>query len=827
MKKNNPLQDKEFLKELDQYRNKVIYAKVTSLTWEEDPIEFIEGQVASGSISIDGSSACRRTCSLSMSVNPRSMSDLKYYDKVDNGYDPRKWRSAEYAPTNQSFSRLDWSLDTKFALAIGLKNEINPDYDDIIWFPQGVYVITQFSQTLNAQGYTVSISGKDKICLLDGTVGGNVFATHDFGKLYVWDRERNVEKIEDIPIYQIVREMIHTYAKEPYHNIIINDLDDVSVELIQLKAKNTTIYIYEIYENEDYTGSYTTQMLLVKDDNKTSLANRFDAAWESSDVEGVFLTVGGEYYKLLLKGTYGDTIGYRATDLIYAGDLIANVGETIVSVLDKIKKMLGEFEYFYDLDGHFVFQRKKIYHNINFTNEVVIDQEHFHMPPSSVSQYSYEFTGTNLISSFQNSPKITNLKNDYSIWGERTSGDTKAKIHLRWAIDEKPSIFEAPGYYEERDGEIIEYAATTYVAGESFTTKEGNEIILDWRDLLYEMAYLDSKKDYSIQHLRELIDATSDLDQIQAYEKQIFDLDNLRMNRWSPYFADILEFWPDIRNIHMQAPSIENYKTNVTKTSTIAIPMTGNFTDRWQTIQNDTNLTESERAEKLVELYGEFANIIGLKADINLLIGYNFTKYWSDYEDWLERKENQFFCSSINAGIDAMGQLEYIINQPENLLFWIDFFNNEELLLPYRVGKIGRRPKAVNDTMVKAIFYKEIPNVMFVNPDDESEDLANDTQLNYVRMNIPEYLDGYLTISTRGKSAKEALDDLLYENTFFQDQITIQAVPIYYLEPNTRIRVYDALSGIDGDYFVTKISYQMNADGLMSITATKVNEDIL
>jgi hypothetical protein len=41
--------------------------------------------------------------------------------------------------------------------------------------------------------------------------------------------------------------------------------------------------------------------------------------------------------------------------LTYAGDLIANIGETVTSVLDKIKNMLGEFEYFYDLDGHFVF----------------------------------------------------------------------------------------------------------------------------------------------------------------------------------------------------------------------------------------------------------------------------------------------------------------------------------------------------------------------------------------------------------------------------------------------------------------------------------------
>jgi hypothetical protein len=60
----------------------------------------------------------------------------------------------------------------------------------------------------------------------------------------------------------------------------------------------------------------------------------------------------------LTKIEYGDTAGYRTTELTYAGDLIANVGESITSVLDKIKNMLVEFEYFYDVDGRFIFQKK-------------------------------------------------------------------------------------------------------------------------------------------------------------------------------------------------------------------------------------------------------------------------------------------------------------------------------------------------------------------------------------------------------------------------------------------------------------------------------------
>ena len=31
--------------------------------------------------------------------------------------------------------------------------------------------------------------------------------------------------LDDIPIKDIVREAVHTYAREPYHNIIIKDID--------------------------------------------------------------------------------------------------------------------------------------------------------------------------------------------------------------------------------------------------------------------------------------------------------------------------------------------------------------------------------------------------------------------------------------------------------------------------------------------------------------------------------------------------------------------------------------------------------------------------
>jgi biopolymer transport protein ExbD len=66
------------------------------------------------------------------------------------------------------------------------------------------------------------------------------------------------------------------------------------------------------------------------------------------------------YY--LAKCLYGDLVGYKLTDLTYCNssnantqELIGKAGETLTSILDKIKNMLVYFEYFYDINGKFVF----------------------------------------------------------------------------------------------------------------------------------------------------------------------------------------------------------------------------------------------------------------------------------------------------------------------------------------------------------------------------------------------------------------------------------------------------------------------------------------
>ena len=47
----NPLADKDFLRELDQNREREVFAKIVSLDYDENPIEEITGRVSSGTVS--------------------------------------------------------------------------------------------------------------------------------------------------------------------------------------------------------------------------------------------------------------------------------------------------------------------------------------------------------------------------------------------------------------------------------------------------------------------------------------------------------------------------------------------------------------------------------------------------------------------------------------------------------------------------------------------------------------------------------------------------------------------------------------------------------
>ena len=58
------------------------------------------------------------------------------------------------------------------------------------------------------------------------------------------------------------------------------------------------------------------------------------------------------------------------------------------------------------------------------------------------------------------------------------------------------------------------------------------------------------------------------------------------------------------------------------------------------------------------------------------------------------------------------------------------------------------------------------------------------------------------------------------------ESISINSIPIYHLQPNTRVMVYDEDSKINGEYLVNKITIPLTFNGTMSISAVKSAEII-
>jgi hypothetical protein len=172
---------------------------------------------------------------------------------------------------------------------------------------------------------------------------------------------------------------------------------------------------------------------------------------ENSNIDRIWLIENK--YGTVLKPQFGQAIAYERTELTYAGDLIAKAGETITSILDKIKNMLGQYEYFYDTEGRFIFRQKLNYVQITYS-PIKVDADNDLLYVNN-NEYGYNFTDNTRITQINNNPQILNIKNDFTVWGTRegVSGGN-IPIHIRIAIDEKPISYKQITF-TEKDKELL------------------------------------------------------------------------------------------------------------------------------------------------------------------------------------------------------------------------------------------------------------------------------------------------------------------------------------------------------------------------------------
>ena len=422
------LKDMDFLTQLDKLHMRVQYAKIILLSFkDEEPLKEIQGSITSGNLSVNGSSAIRRTINLTMlaSIDNSNLED------IDN----------------------EISINKKIKVLIGYDNPLKSykNYGDIIWFPCGLFVLSSANISRSTSGWNISITGKDKMCLLDGTAGGTLPASITFHESLVQLDNGDVE-IQYPTIFQIIYEAVNHWGGEAIENIIITDIDEEIKMLVRYMGDKP------VYFSNDYQSlSFEAQ----------------------EDYPHIF--------------SYGQDAGYKYTDFTYPGELVLNAGDTVVTLLDKIVNTLGNYEYFYNIDGKFVFQEIKNY--LNTGSPLLELSPEDYVRSYNNAKFLYSLTDLDTTTAITRNPKYDNVKNDFYVWGKRkTSTGVEVSIRYHLAIDDKPDIDLAmQNMWEVKDKKsnlIVRYDFNTlddYSVDDYTVTLVGTPCD-EWREELYRRA---------------------------------------------------------------------------------------------------------------------------------------------------------------------------------------------------------------------------------------------------------------------------------------------------------------------------------------------------
>lgn len=823
------LKNQNFLKKIDKVTIKEQNVKITILSVDEKPLQEIQGKCISGSLTIDGHSTVRRTGSLSVLADEYK-NDLTDLDNL-------------------------FAINKRCALEIGFTNTFG-QYTEypIIWYPLGIFLFDNPAVQRSTQGVTISLNLKDKMCLLDGSAGGIYPASVELD--YVDD----IDGKKPVLIQQIISELVNHFGGIPLSKMIIADIPNK----VRVNKKWTSEETYLVVENPTNESAQSNKLLkyqivfsgatpykdLVPIDNNdkiiqhnvvnminamiadydnrgqespyydyfnkwdegvqfeeldpsdpnytTKLANKeyqiYSLKWQRlitvNQKQNQGFTYNNQSY--LIFG-YGSPIGFTYEDFTYPSNqrLIANAGDSITSILDKIiQNVLGNFEYFFDTQGNFVFQEKKNYLNISQSSVIeealkdnAQDEPRKSNPLLDYTQYynfdkyAYNFNSQELVVNISNTPQYNNINNDFIVWGCR-KGATGDSIPIRFhlAIDKKPNC---------------KLHKKAYWQYQLKKTEDGTENLeFRYQALLNEA---DGINRISIIDPRETPTNSDDAtDKQQAFAHRVFQ------------------------------PSIKG-------------PFYIETTD-WRT-----------------ELY-----LQGIEAEtLAIYSNYYFVELVTEWGKMYEMVDSGKTVDGYAVYSDQL--LDHVIYQPYYVDYYLDFIDTSSGLNKISVDNIGRKPYSkADENNITCMFYPEPPEINWIDPyiiplSVSDEDLQNNYQrylqgYSYARIKdevqFKDYtwntteedkitmdalgLTGYCQISVANTnwSCFEEVRNALYQHTNYNEAISMQTIPIYYLEPNTRIQIIDQVTGVNGEYLIGSLSYSFEPSGTMTIAASKIQQKI-
>lgn len=699
--------DKAFLKSLDEepYREKFVRISVLNFHTEQ-PIGRLEGKATGGTINLNGNSAMRRALTCSLIVDPEGV--------FLPGYN-------EYQSYNDITNIKNYiSMNKKVKVEVGFYNTTNQYTEyDILWFPLGIYVIKAASISSNNGGVSISLTLNDKAALLNGDMGGVIPAATVFSEAEFFNPDGTKKDEQPVLIKDMIKHLVVNFGGENPNNVIITGVPDTAIKLLK------------------WAGVGTLYLLQVNGELYYSLEKK----------EGV--RAEKEY-------AYGDDIGYMNEPFVYPGTLECNAGETVASLLDKLKNTLGNFEWFYDVEGHFRFQEIKNYLNSSNVTDIINLTEKDYLSYFNLSKSVYTFDNKKIITTISNAPQYGNIKNDYLVWGTTKSvSGIEKPIRYHIAFDTKPRVSD------------VERKCLVYM------------------DEINQQQVMIIDNNPNVQEVNEI---TSDT----FTDKQTYYIcKRTSQEKESTPLSHVVVHWDEDLQCYRV---LENWECCYLMTT------------HWRTELYFLGLENSNLSFAnnyyAAELKAEWPKIYNVRAEKQnyTIDGYNVYKgdYWdkpvSSYEYWLE-----FLEGSDGEGSPNISQ--------------------------FNVNNIGRRSKVVTDKSVNCLFPFQPTTYAIIEVDGDTAQDRGQAEMkgqNWIQM--PSSIFKNCLMKTSQYSAFEKLKELLIIHTQYNESITLNVIPIYYLEPNTRITVYDKETCIYGDYMIKSITLPLTSNGTSTINATRCLE---
>jgi len=753
---DNFQQNPAFLREVLAIHAKEYYTQITTRDFmnESHVLRVVTGKITAGSISISSTSSTRRTGSLTCIFDAETARIIN----TDNIISIDKKLGISIGITNPFYERTDNPLYAPYADL------------DILWFKQGVFIVTGASSTLNASGSTITFQFIDKMGKLNGTSGGTLPATVVFHEQSIVAPNGDTT-IEYPLIKDILHECVHHFGDENYDKIFIEDVEDVGRQVVAYNS-DTPLWFDDLQQPKQFRRSSTSP----------------GAGWY------------GPYIK-------GQLVGYKETPLTYPGELIQKGGTGVEGVIKAIADMLGSYEYYYDVEGNFHFRRNPNFVGTGFPPLIQAKTDGSSMtdPAGFQDQYLKKFSNYKYIGELGNldyvtsvsfAPKYDNIKNDFIVWGSRKDGDTERVVRYHLCIDEQPKDTKTSLAARDTALHYLEFGSALCYKW-LVAVRRDNPGAADDNTLLRYQVYMDGT---TILHPTlhptwfTATSYTTALGTRTFYVPKPLNTSALNLG----------EKW----DVTMFAPALQDIMPVVIVDGKETYPYSFDWREelyRMALVNYGSSTRGSYYDEELMAEWRnnyDPTNVDGMDSFLQVWEGSFTGSTWTGYNP------------------------DTVLN-PKNIVYWLDIIDSSAAIGKYGCNRIGRRTFVEENTSINECYPISNLDVVYFDITgltaaeiQAKQDYYNHMGQNFMKLKTDQ-LDWFLPTNSFG-TCFEIVRQRMSEHLNYNASITLTTIPILYYDVNQVIRLNIPEQEIYGDYVITSISYSFGNITTMSIQATEV-----